>query len=111
MIQKVSQIDRWYVQQFAWFLDKLAQTKDVDGQSLLHNSMILYGGGIADGNRHTHSNLPVILAGRAGGTLSPGRLVKAGGVPITNLYLSLTDRLGLGDVERFGDSTGRVPGI
>lgn len=111
MIKKVSQIDRWYVEQFAGFLERMAQTKDVDGNSLLHNSMILYGGGIADGNRHTHSNLPVILAGHGGGTLTPGRLVKTGSVPITNLYLSMIDRLGLTDVERFGDSTGRVGNI
>ncbi|MFN0054762.1 MAG: DUF1552 domain-containing protein, partial [Planctomycetales bacterium] len=63
MIDKVAQIDRWYVRQFALFLEKLSQTTDADGQSLLHNSMIVYGGGNADGNQHTHSNLPIILAG------------------------------------------------
>ena len=73
--------------QFARFLEKLDETKDVDGQSLLHNSMIVYGCGNADGNRHTHDNLPVILAGGGGGTLTPGRYVKAGGVPMTNLFL------------------------
>jgi len=65
-IQKLTDIDLWYTQQFAKFLQKLHDTKDVDGQSLLHNSMILYGKRNADGNRHTHSNLPLILAGGGG---------------------------------------------
>ncbi len=77
-VAKVAAIDLWYVQQFAKFLDKLAATKDVDGNSLLHNTMIVYGGGNADGNRHTHINLPIILAGGGGGTLTPGRYVKQG---------------------------------
>jgi len=72
----VAEIDLWYVKQFAKFLKKMEQTKDVDGQSLLHNSMIVYGGGNADANRHTHSNLPFVLAGGGGGTITPGRYVK-----------------------------------
>ncbi len=70
--------------------------------------MIVYGSGNADGNRHTHNNLPVVLAGGGGGTLTPGRYVKHGSKPLTNLYLSMADRLGLGDIDRFGDSTGRL---
>ena len=111
MIQKVSDIDRWYVRQFARFLESMEQTKDVDGKSLLHNSMIVYGGGNADGNRHTHSNLPMLLAGGGGGTLAPGRMVKYGGKPATNLFLSMADRMGLKGLERFGDSTGRISAI
>ena len=54
MIDKVAEIDAWYMKQFARFLDKMEQTRDVDGNSLLHNSMIVYGSGNSDGNRHTH---------------------------------------------------------
>ena len=111
MIDKVAEIDLFYMKQFGRFLQKMEQTKDVDGKSLLHNSMIVYGSGNADGNRHTHVNLPVILAGGGGGTLTPGRFVKFGGVPMSNLLLSLADRLGVKDVERIGDSTGRVSAI
>ena len=75
-MKKVAAIDRWYVQQLAYFLAKMENTKDVDGNSLLHNSMIVYGSGHCDGNRHTHVNLPIILAGAGGGTLTPGRYVK-----------------------------------
>ena len=56
--------------------------------------MIVYGSGNADGNRHTHDNLPVVLAGGGGGTLTPGRYVKHGSKPLTNLFLSMADRLG-----------------
>ncbi len=110
-IQKVSEIDLWYVTQFAKFLQKLDQTKDVDGNSLLHNSMILYGSGNADGNRHTHVNLPLVLAGGGGGTLNPGRYVRHGSTPAANLFLSMADRMGLDALPRFGDSTGRLRNI
>jgi hypothetical protein len=110
-IQKVAEIDLWYVRQFAKFLDKLRQTEDVDGKSLLDNSMIVYGSGNADGNRHTHSNLPMVLAGGGGGLLTPGRYIDHGSQPACNLFLSLADRLGIEGLERFGDSTGRLSNL
>ncbi len=110
-VEKVADIDLWYVRQFARFVEKLQATKDVDGQSLLHNAMIVYGSGNADGNRHTHDNLPVLLAGGGGGTLSPGRYVKHGSKPLTNLYLSMADRLGVRDLGRFGDSDGPLGNV
>lgn len=110
-IKKVSDIDLWYVTQFAKFLQKLEQTKDVDGNSLLHNSMILYGSGNADGNKHTHVNLPLVLAGAGGGTLQAGRFVEHHSTPLSNLYLSMADRMGLKNLERFGDSTGQLRNV
>jgi hypothetical protein len=110
-IDKVKEIDLWYVKQFAKFLEKMDQTKDVDGQSLLHNSMIVYGSGNADGNRHTHYNLPILLAGAGGGGLKPGRYVKTDPAPLTNLFLSMADRMGAQGVEKHGDSTGRLEAI
>jgi hypothetical protein len=89
----------------------LAETKDVDGNSLLHNSMIVYGSGCADGNRHTHTNLPILVGGAGGGSLKPGRYVKHKTQPITNLWLSLGDRLGGTKIERLGDSTGRLEDV
>jgi hypothetical protein len=111
MIEKVARIDLFYAQQFGRFLKKMASTKDVDGNSLLHNSMIIYGSGNSDGNRHTHTNLPILLAGTGGGTLSAGRFVKQGGVPMTNMLLSLADRMGAKSVPRIGDSTGRLSNV
>ena len=97
--------------QLAKFLTKMAETKDTDGQSLLHNSMIVYGSGNADGNRHTHSNLPILLAGAGGGAFKPGRHVQAGNVPITNLYLSMADRMDAKGLAKHGDSTGRLEAV
>jgi hypothetical protein len=108
MMEKVGQIDLYYMQHFARFLEKLDKTKDVDGNSVLHNSMIVYGCGNADGNRHTHDNLPVVLAGAGGGTLRTGRYVQLGSKPMTNLFLGMTDRMGVTGLERIGDSTGRI---
>ncbi len=111
LIQKLSDIDRWYARQFSAFLQKLDALKDIDGKSLLHNSMIVFGSGNADSNRHTHSNLPIVLAGGGGGTLQAGRYVKHNGKPMTNLFLSLADRMGVSSLERFGDSTARLADV
>jgi len=111
MMEKVAQIDLWYVKQLAKFLQKMQETKDIDGNSLLHNSMIIYGSGNADGNRHTHTNLPVILAGAGGGLLTPGRFAKFDSVPMSNLLLSMADRMGAKGIEHLGDSTGRLQAI
>jgi len=111
MMDKISEIDRWYMQQFAAFLQKLEEKKDLDGTSILHNSMIVYGCGNSDGNRHTHHNLPIVLAGAGGGTLEAGRYAKIGGQPMSNLFLSMADRMGVKGLERFGDSTGRLTNV
>ena len=108
LIEKVANIERWYVIQLAQFLEKLQATKDNDGNSLLFNSMIVYGSGCGDGYNHTHTNVPLLLAGNGGGTLTPGRYVKFDSKPVTNLYLDIADRVGIQGLNRFGDSTGRL---
>jgi hypothetical protein len=95
--------------QFAAFLEKLQRTPEGDG-TLLDHSMIVYGSGISDGNRHNHEDLPVLLAGGGGGTLRPGRHVRFNRAPMTNLYLSLLDRLGA-PTDRLGDSTGLLADV
>lgn len=111
LMDKIAQIDLYYMQHFARFLKKMEETKDVDGRTLLQNSMIVYGSGCADGNRHTHSNLPVILAGSGGGALTPGRFVTHGSQPMSNLFLTLNDRMGVKGVTRLGDSSGRLANV
>lgn len=108
MIDKVKEIDLWYVKQLAKLLEKLEQTKDLDGNSLLHNSMLMYGSGNADGNRHTHSNLPILLAGAGGGDFKPGRYLKVSPTPLTNLFLTMADQMGARGIDQHGDSTGRL---
>jgi hypothetical protein len=109
-IEKVRLINEYHVRQFTYLLDKLKATKDGDG-TLLDNSMIIYGSALADGNAHQHNNLPTVLAGRAGGTIKAGRHLRyPDETPITNLYLSMLDRMGV-PVENFGDSSGRLQGL
>lgn len=110
-ILKVAKIERWYMERFARFLQTLESLQDADGTSVLHNSMIVYGCAIGDGNRHNHDDLPVVLAGRGGGALQPGRHLKlAQPTPMTNLYASLLDRMGV-RAEKVGDSTGRLENL
>ncbi|MBC8114164.1 MAG: DUF1552 domain-containing protein, partial [Candidatus Saccharimonas sp.] len=110
LVKKVAEIDKYYLTCFANFLEKMSKIEDVDGKSLLHNSMIVYGGAIADGNRHTHDNLPVILAGHAGGTLTPGRFNKVDRQPMSNLFVTMLNRFGV-EAKTFGDSNGRLEQI
>lgn len=111
LIEKVARIDRFYAERFAEFLAMLEAKQDLDGQSILHNSMIVYGCGNSDGNRHTHVELPVILAGNGGGLLTPGRHVENRETPMCNLYLNMLDAMGVPALDRFGDSTGRLSNI
>lgn len=111
LMEKIGRIDHYYMERFARFLQKLDAKKDIDGKSILHNSMIVYGCGNSDGNRHTHDNLPIVLAGSAGGTFNPGRFTRLGGKPMSNLFLTMTDRMGVNGVERIGDSSGRVTAV
>lgn len=108
--EKIAKINRFHVTQLAYFLEKLKSIKEGEG-TLLDNCMIVYGAAISDGNRHNHDDLPILLAGGGGGTLHPGRHVKLEKeTPMTNLYLSMLDRLNV-PAERVGDSTGKLEDI
>lgn len=110
-LANIAKIDLFYAQQLAWFLQRLGETRDSEGGTLLDNSMITYCSGLSDGNRHRHDNLPVILAGHGGGTFTPGRNLDVGDkTPMTNLYMSLLYQMGV-NAERFGDSTGMVKNL
>jgi hypothetical protein len=103
-LEAVAKIDHFHVEQFSYFLQKMASIKEGDG-TLLDHSMILFGCGISDGNRHNHNDLPIVLAGRGGGAITPGRHVRyKDGTPLCNLYLGMLNRMGV-TPDRFGDST------
>ena len=106
-VEKLAKIDRFYAEQFAYFLKKLKGVREVDGSPLLDHCMITYGGGISDGDRHRHVDLPILLAGGRAANLSVGRRHDYGGVPLTNLFLSLLERMGF-DADVLGDSTGKL---
>jgi hypothetical protein len=108
--QKIAQINRFHVEQFAHLLSRLQSVRE-GGGTLLDNSMIVYGSGIGDGNRHNHDDLPILLAGRGGGTIQAGRHLRfARETPLTNLYLAMLDRFGC-PTDKLGDSTGRLTGL
>ncbi len=107
---KLQRINQFHVTQFAYFLERLRSVREGD-QTLLDRSLIVYGSGIADGNAHNHNNLPIILAGKGGGLVTPGRhIAYRDGTPLTNLYLSMLDGAGI-HLESLGDSTGRLSGL
>ena len=108
--EKIGKIDTYFVDLFAYFLDKLRQTPDGDG-SLLDHVTILYGGGMSDGDSHIHTSLPLVVAGHGGGQLRGGRHVQyQAGTPHANLLVALLQMAGV-QVERVGDSTGPLEGL
>ncbi len=105
-IEKVTKINEHHVELFSYFVERLKATNDGEG-SLLDHSTILYGGAISDGNQHSNHNLPLVIAGHAGG-LKGGRHVAAEAkTPAANLFVDILNRSGV-EVENFGDSTGRL---
>ena len=110
LMDKVAEINLYHVRQFAKWLERLRSSPEPGG-SILDHSMIVYGAGLADGNRHTHDDLPTLIAGRGGGTIAPGRrVVYRRETPMCNLFLTMMDRMGV-HMEHFGDSTGRITGL
>lgn len=105
---KLKRIDRFHVVQFAYLLRKLQSIPEGNG-TLLDNCLIMYGSGISDGARHNKEDLPILLAGNAGGQIISGRHIRyPRETPLCNLYLNMADCAGV-HLPRFGDSTGRLP--
>ncbi len=106
-LAKKRMIDTFHVEHFAYLVNKLQSIKEGNG-TLLDNCMIVYGGGISDGNAHNHNNLPVLVVGKAGGALKAGRhITYPDQTPMNNLHLSMLDRMGV-PIETLGNSTGRL---
>jgi hypothetical protein len=107
---KVAKINRFHAGELAYLLERMKSAKEGSG-TLLDRTAVVYGSGISDGDRHNHEDLPILVAGRLGGSLTPGRHVRfPAETPLCNLYLSLLDRVNV-RVAKFGDSTGRLSGI
>jgi hypothetical protein len=108
--EKIQKINQFHVSQLAFILQKLKSIPEGNG-TLLDQCMIVYGSGISDGNAHSHDDLPILLAGKGNGTIKSGRHVRVPKeTPLTNLYLSMLDRMAV-KVDGFGDSTGRLTAI
>lgn len=109
-LEKLTKIGRWEVAQFAYIVERLRAIEETEG-SVLDHSALFFSSDVEDGDTHSHTNLPVLLAGRAGGAIRPGRHVRYDGEPIANLYLTLLEALGAG-AERFGqDGEHVLPGL
>jgi hypothetical protein len=110
MVEQIMKIERHHVTQFAYILTRLKAIREGDW-TLLDSCMIAYGSGLGDGDRHDHKDLPILLAGKGGGSLKPGRHIRyPSGTPLTNLWLSLLERAGAA-TKTLGDSTGPLKGL
>ncbi len=110
-IEKKAKIDAYHIQTLRYLLDKMRATRDGDG-SLLDHAIIMYGGGIGDGNLHGHRNLPCLLAGKGSGQLQGGRRVQvAPDTPMSNLLMTLLDKAGVHTPDKIGDSTEHLAGV
>jgi len=108
--EKIRQIDRFYTAQLAYLLSKLKSVREGDG-TLLDHVLLTYGSGNSDGNAHNHNNLPLLLCGRGGGTVSPGRHIRyRDETPLNNLWMAMLERLDV-RVPFFGDATGVLTGL
>lgn len=109
-IEKVIQIDLYQMQVFSHLVERMRATPDGEG-TLLDHSMIVYGGGLSDGNMHYHNNLPILVLGGGSGHLQSGRhVVYPQDTPVSNLWLALLEILGI-QPDELGDSTGKLKGI
>ncbi len=109
--RKLREIDRYHISILAYMIEKMMTVEEADGSTLLDNSMVLYGSGISDGDRHDHVNLPVVLLGKGGGTLRSGRHFKCRQeTPMSNVMLTMLQQAGV-PVDHFGDSTEPLPGL
>jgi hypothetical protein len=109
-IDHYQKINQWHVAQYAYLLEKLRSYKEGE-HTVLDNSMILFGAGMSDGNQHSPHDLPLVLGGRGGGTLSPGRhIAYPKDHAASNLHLALLRRMGVKQ-DRFADSVGELAGL
>ena len=105
-IEKVTKINAFHVELFAYFIERLKATPDGEG-TLLDHSTILYGAALSDGNQHSNHNLPLLVAGHAGGQRGGRHVAAKPMTPAANLFVNMLDRAGV-QTESFGDSTGRL---
>ena len=109
-LERYKRIGIWHIEQYAYLLERLRSIREGDG-TLLDNSMILYGAGMRDGNKHSPHDLPLVIGGRGGGGIVPGRhLIYEADSPMANLHLGLIRRMGV-QQERFADSDGELLGL
>lgn len=106
-LESLKKINTFHTSQLSYILNKMNSIQEGE-RTLLENSMIVYGAGICDGDRHNHDDLPILLAGNAGGKIKTGKHILTNkSTPMNNLFLSMADKLNI-PVEKFGDSSGKL---
>src|SRR5687767_9197154 len=101
-------INRYHVSMVPYFMKKLKETPDGDGQNMLDNTLIIYGSPMGNSNVHNHKRCPLFLAGKAGGALRGNLHLKAAdGTPMANVFMSVMQDIGMDELKNFGDATGR----
>lgn len=109
-LEQYKKINIWHIEQYAYLLERLKSIQEANG-TVLDNAMVMLGSGMKDGNAHSPYNLPIVLAGKAGGTLATGRhLAYAPETKLCNLYRGMMTRMGM-PPETIGDSTEELPGL
>ena len=107
-LEKISKINTFHVEQLSYIIQRMKSIREGEG-SMLDNTMILYGSGISDGNKHNNENLPIVLAGGGGGLVQPGRHIQyREDTPLNNLFVSMLNQMGA-NTNSFNDSTGSLP--
>jgi len=102
---KLKIIEKWEVTQLAYLLEKMDAIVEANGMTMLDNSTVFFSSEIEDGDAHRHTNLPVLVAGKAGGAFKTGRHVKYSATPLANLFTSILNAVGVPNT-KFGDGTG-----
>lgn len=107
-LEALAKIDRWEMEQYSYLLQRMKSVPEGEG-TLLDNALVYFGSEVADGNSHGHTDMPIVLGGRGGGTVTPGRHVRYGGDPVANLFISMLQSVGV-SMEHFGDDgSGPLP--
>ena len=106
-----AEIIRWHHSQVAYLLGRMKSIVEPNGGTLLDNSMIVYGASLGDGNEHDANDLPTLLAGRGGGTITTGRFIEnAEPTDLSGLHLSLLQRMGV-QIDEFGTASAPMGGL
>jgi hypothetical protein len=106
-LEGIRKINQFHVDNLAYMLRKMRDVREGD-RTLLDNTMVVYGGGIGDGDRHNHDDLPILVAGGAATGIKSGRHIRyKNNTPMTNLFMTMADKAGV-PVESIGDSSGRL---
>ena len=107
-VEQLMQVDRFHMEQFAYLVEKMDNIQESNGSSLLDNTIFTYGSGLGDGSTHQYNDLPIVVAGKAGGQFKGGsHLHCPDGTPLANLWLTHAQSMGL-NIDQFADSTGTL---